>query len=171
MLSLIVTHTVSPMKNTRYLSFTFAVFAVAFALLTVPARAGFHDNRETAIAESGKAQSVPGAEKFTIEMPTDKAFSAVVTALQKADYEIADANKDGGLISTAIVVTGGWRQTGTRAVLTIIRDSDSTSIVKVVVTEQKRYKALQTEPWGEPKANAEKTTALATALRTALGVK
>ena len=159
------------MKITRYLSVTLAAVVAAFSLLTAPVRASSHDEREAAIAESGKARSVPGAEKFTLEMPSDKVFAAIVTALQKADYEIADANKDGGFISTALVVTGGWRQTGTRVVVTVIRDSDTASIVKVVVTEQKRYKAIQTEPWSEPTAHAAKTKELAALLRTTLGVK
>jgi len=60
-----------------------------------------------------------------------------------------------------MTVSGGWRQTGTRTQITLIKENDTTTQVRVVVTEQKRFKMLQTEAWGDAKVNQEKSANLA----------
>jgi hypothetical protein len=104
-------------------------------------------------------------------MPYNEAFDAIVGALKRADNEVTLADRDAGLIATEIVIAGGWKQAGTRTVVSLIKDSDNQTIVKIVVTIQKRYKALQTEPWSDPKADTAKTGPAAAALKAALGVK
>ena len=66
------------------------------------------------------------------------------------------------------MVTGGYSQTGTRVYVTLIKDTEKTTTVKVAVAEQKRKKLLQTEPWGDPKVNSEKSSKLADDIKAAL---
>ena len=42
-----------------------------------------------------------------------------------------------------------------------LASKNTTTQVRVVVTEQKRYKLVQTEPWGDAKVNQEKSASLA----------
>ena len=93
----------------------------------------------------------------------------MVTVLKKADANIALADKDTGVIATEIVITGGWKQTGTRTVVSLIRDTPTQTIVKVCVTTQKRYKAIQTEPWSDPVLDKAQTGPAAAAIKTAVG--
>ncbi len=160
---------INTMKHIKLLVLA-AIAALAIEPTTVWGGA-LSDRREAVISESSQPRVVGGTERFAVALPYEKTFEAVVTALKTSDNEVSDANKDAGLIATAIAVTGGWRQTGTRTVVSVIRDTDGSSIVKVVVTEQKRFKALQTEPWSDPKANPVKTSTAAAALKQALGGK
>jgi hypothetical protein len=61
------------------------------------------------------------------------------------------------------------RQTETRVIVICIKDSDSQTAVRAVVTEQKRTKLLQTEPWGDAKANEAEPAKIADQIKTALG--
>lgn len=128
---------------------------------------------EAAVAESAKPQAVAGGEKFTVPLSYEKAFEALTTALQKADYNLAEGNKDLGMIATVLTVQGKLKQTGTRVIVSLIRDSEASTIVKVVVTQQTRVKTPVTYagPWGLAVANEAKSTEVAATLKTALGVK
>jgi hypothetical protein len=81
------------------------------------------------------------------------------------------ADRETGMVATEIAVAGGWKQTGTRTIVTFIKESDTETTVKVAVTVQKRYKALQVEPWSDPQLDANLTAAAVTKIKTALGVK
>ena len=128
-----------------------------------------HEAREQAIADSGKPVAVSGGVKFKVPLAYDEVFVAVVTVLKKADANIALADKDTGVIATEIVITGGWKQTGTRTVVSLIRDTPTQTIVKVCVTTQKRYKAIQTEPWSDPVLDKAQTGPAAAAIKTVVG--
>jgi len=52
--------------------------------------------------------------------------------------------------------------------LTFIKESDTATSIRVAVTQQKRKKALQAEPWGEPKVNADESSKIADELKPAL---
>lgn len=157
------------MKATSSLPLLAAVLVAA--LFTSPAFAGFHSDRMQAIADSSKPVAVPGGVAFDVPQGYDATFRSVVTALKKENKEIAEAKKDAGTIATEIVVSGHWRQTGVRTVVSLIDGGAHQTTVKVSVTMQKRYKALQTEPWSEPKLDKKATEAEGAALKTALGGK
>jgi hypothetical protein len=150
---------------------TFASFlSMGLVALVLISPSVFASNAQ-AVADSAKPIAVKGGEKFMVPLSYGAAFDAVVNALKKADNEVVLADRDAGLIATEIEITGGWHQTGTRQVVSLIKDKDTQTIVKVVVTVQKRYKALQVEPWSDPKADTTKTGPATAALKTALGVK
>ena len=67
-----------------------------------------------------------------------------------------------------MAIKGGYSQTGTRVYVVLIKETDTTTTVKVAVSEQKRKKLLQTEPWGDPKLNEKESDKIATDLKTAL---
>jgi hypothetical protein len=148
------------------------VFTGVLALtVIVPAQASRAERKAEALAESAKPILIKGGEKFELPLAYDAAFEKVVTELKKADEAVVVADRDAGLVATDIEVAGGWRQTGTRTVISLTKTSDAVTTVRVTVTEQKRFKALQTEPWSEPKLNADKTARAAATLKQNLEVK
>lgn len=126
-----------------------------------------HERHSEALAQSAQPAIAAGASSFQTSISYDKAFDNILAFLQKRDWMIENASKDTGQIVTAFQITGGWRQTGTRVVLALIKDNGVTTI-KVSVTEQHRYKALQTEPWDDAKINPSKTSELTQELKASL---
>ncbi len=147
------------------------VIASLVAISVTPRINASSERKAQEIAASGKPVAVKGGLKFDLATDYDAAFDAVVKALKLADSDVVVADREAGLIATEIEITGGWKQTGTRTVVSLIKDNPSHTIVKVAVTEQKRYKALQTEPWSDPKLDAEKTAVAGAALKKAMEVK
>jgi hypothetical protein len=148
------------------------LLAASFALAFSSAHAGpFADRKAQAITDSGKPVAVKGGVLFAVPSAYDATFDAVVRALKKDDESIALADRETGVIATEIEITGGWKQTGTRTVVSLIKESATETTVKVVVTVQKRYKALQTEPWSDPELEKTKTPDAAVKLKAALAAK
>lgn len=144
--------------------------AVCAGLMVPGANAGSRrERRQAAIEESAKPRTVAGAETFQVTVPYDQAYETVLNFLKRRDHAIESASKETGQIFTSLVITGGYRQTGTRVQAVLIKDSDAASTIKVAVTTQKRFKALQTEPWSDPKIDPEQSRALAEELKAALG--
>ncbi len=131
-------------------------------------RAGFHDKKEARIEESAKPKSVSGGVKFEVQKPYDVVYEVILNFLKRADYNIESASKEIGQIITAMTVTGGYSQTGSRVYATLIKDGDAATTVKISVAEQKRKKLLTTEPWGEPKVNDAESQKIADQVRSAL---
>ena len=129
---------------------------------------GRHERHMAQVEESAKPTSVAGGVSFQDAASYNKTFDDVVTFLKKQGYTIDSASKDAGTIFTSISIKGHWRQTGTRVNVSLIRESENVTSVRVAVTEQKRYKALQTEPWGSPKVNKTKSSALSDKMKSAL---
>lgn len=155
------------MKKHRFLLLALGVFALALNV-----RAGdFADRKAQAVADSGKPVAVRGATSITVAAYFASTFDLVVKTFAKADDPVVVADREAGLIATEIAITGGWHQTGTRTVVTFIKDSPTVTIVKVAVTTQKRYKALQVEPWDDPVLDKALTKAAADNLRAVLGGK
>ena len=95
-------------------------------------------------------------------------YQAVLNQFEKGRRGNRSASKDAG-IKTAVQVTGKYRQTGSYLEVTFISDGESETTVRVGAYEEKRYKALNTEPWSTPKVVAEKSEAEAAKLKQELG--
>jgi hypothetical protein len=108
------------------------------------------------------------AASITHAASLDAVYQAVLNQLKKDGAEIESASKDSG-IKTAVQVTGKYRQTGSYLEVTFISDGDSETTVRVAAYEEKRYKALNTEPWSTPKVVTEKSEAEAAKLKQELG--
>jgi|GEM_PF-6108640 len=98
----------------------------------------------------------------------DAVYQTVLNQLKKDGAEIESASKDAG-IKTTVQVTGKYRQTGSYLEVTFISDSDSETTVRVAAYEEKRYKALNAEPWSTPKVVADKSEAETAKLKQELG--
>ena len=120
-----------------------------------------HDRREAAIAESGTVHAVSGGTTIQIPGPYDKVFDGLVTYLKKTGYAIDSASRDSGEMATSLEITGGWRETGRRTVISVIKDTADSTSLRVAITEQKRYKGLATEPWSDPKVDDKASKAAA----------
>jgi hypothetical protein len=131
----------------------------------VPTLAQSHEKKEANLDQSGKPQAVSGGVKTQVSKPLADIYEKALNYLKKADYMIDSADKEAGQIVTSIVVTGGYHQTGTRIYVILIKDSELETTVRVAVTEQKRYKALQTEPWGDPKVNDKESQRISNELK------
>jgi hypothetical protein len=98
-------------------------------------------------------------------VPYDKAYDDALNYLKRQSYTIDSADKETGQIITAMDITGKHSQTGTRVQITCIKDNDAQTSIRVAVTEQKRKKLLQTEPWSDPKVNDEASSKTANDLK------
>jgi hypothetical protein len=141
------------------------VLAAAIFVAAAPASASRSERKAQALTDSAKPIMVRGGEKLNVPLGYDATFEAVVQALKKADFPVALADRDAGLIATEIEITGSWRQTGSRTVVSLMKETDRMTIVTVAVTQQSRFKALQVEPWSEPKLNAPKTAEAAATIK------
>lgn len=146
------------------------LISIGLLALAGTALAGLHD-RKLQQAEAAKTIIVKGATPITVSADYPSTFDSVIKAYQKADDPVVIADRDAGLVATEITITGGWRQTGTRTVVTFIKESDQETTVKVAVTTQKRYKAIQVEPWSDPVLDQALTKDAVAKLKVALGAK
>src|SRR5271166_3952564 len=91
-------------------------------------------------ADSASPKNVAGGVTFQNPTPMDKTFEVVVNELKREGHSIDRADKDAGQIITAMEITGGYSQTGTRIIVTLIKDNDNQTSIRVVVGKQKRKK-------------------------------
>lgn len=122
-------------------------------------------------AESEKLSQVSGAEFFTILKKYDIVYDDALTYLKKQGQTIDSASRETGQIVTALTIKGGWKQSGTRTILTIIKEKNDTCSVRATITEQKRYKGIQVEAWDEPVLEPKATAVLREELIKALDPK
>ncbi len=123
--------------------------------------------------QSGKvvAASQPdtaGAATFTDSSGVDKVFVVVLEYLKKQGYTIDSADKNIGQITTAMDIKGGFTQTGTTVQVTLIKDSDTQTTVRVAVKTQRRVKGASEHPWRDIKINPKESSRIAEELKTAL---
>jgi hypothetical protein len=102
------------------------------------------------------AQELPKiAAALPLISPRDYAetFQVALGALERAGATIVVADPVLGVIATEITVTGQLQQTGTRTILTFGPAFEHHPVLRVAVTEQKRFSAGRPEPWGDPRLN------------------
>ena len=134
------------------------------------------ERREARVTESGKPQKLTGGVTFQAAMSPGDSFDAAVKYLQLQSLTLDESSRKdlGQIISDMeIVDVGGFRNNnrGYRTYITLIRENDNLTTVRVIVSEQKRTKHLQAEPWGTATVNTEKTNKAADELKKALNVK
>jgi hypothetical protein len=141
---------------------------VGVSIIAVPVYAQRQERKKAQIEESGKPRSVSGGVKFQVPKPYEEVYDKSLNYLKRADYAIESAGKDTGQIVTEMTIKGGYSQTGTRIYVVLIKDSDATTTVRVAVSEQKRKKLLQIEPWDDPKVSDKESEKIAADLKAAL---
>ncbi len=141
-----------------------AVLMMTIMFVTV-AQGQRHERDAVKVSESGQVQSVSGGTTFQLTGSYDTVFDALVNYLKRSGLTLDSASRDAGQIATAMEITGGWKQTGKRTVISILKDSANQTSVRVAITVQKRYKGLQTEPWGDTKVDDKASAAYAAKLQ------
>ena len=142
--------------------------ALAAASLSVePVHAQFQQRKQGEVEQSAQATSTAVGVAFQASLSYERCFDVVNNFLKRTGHEIETANKDGGSIVTAMEITGKYTQTGTRILVTLIKDSDTQTSVPVTVTARKRKKLLATEPWSNPKVDDSQTSKIAAYLEEA----
>ena len=129
---------------------------------------GRRERRNARLAESAQPKKVSGGVTFEHAGAYDKTYDAVLNFLKRQGHTIDSADRDIGQIITAMDIKGGYSQTGTRIQITLIKDSETKTTVRAAVTQQKRKKALQAEPWSEPKVDEQASSKLAEEVKAAL---
>jgi hypothetical protein len=129
---------------------------------------GRQARHENVVEQSAKQSSVSGGATFTVAKAYDRTYDAVLNYLKQKDQTIDSASRDTGQIITALSISGGYSQTGRRVQTTLIRNSSTSTTVKVAIVLQHRKKLLQTEPWSDPKVDAKQSDLAAKELKAAL---
>lgn len=106
-------------------------------------------------------------ELLTHKGDADSTYTVVLNETKREGLQIESASKDAG-IKTGLIITGRYKQTGTHYEFTFISGPTETT-VRVVAYEQRRYKALSTEPWSTPKVNDSLSRSKAEAMKAGLG--
>jgi hypothetical protein len=127
-----------------------------------------HERDAQKVAESGQVQSVSGGTTFEVAGAYDNVFDAIVNNLKRNGLTLDSASRDAGQIATAMEITGGWKQTGKRTIISIMKDSADKTSVRVAISVQTRYKGLQTEPWGDAKVDSKASAASAAKIQSDL---
>src|SRR5690242_20213929 len=120
-----------------------------FIGLSLIVTGGFAQSRKqrrvAQVAESAKAGNVPGGVALDTALPYQMAYNAVRNHHKRRAYSIKSADRDVGQIVTAMTITGGYTQTGTRVQVTLLKENETKTSLRVTVTQQKRKRLLQTE--------------------------
>jgi hypothetical protein len=109
-----------------------------------------------------------GSATFADSLGVDRVFVAVLEYLKKHGYTIDSADKNVGQIITAMDIKGGFTQTGTTVQVTLIRDSDTQTTVRVAVKTQRRVKGAREHPWRDIKIDPKESSRIAEELKAAL---
>jgi|ERR1700730_728684 len=119
--------------------------------------------------QSGKvvdaSQPDTGSATFTASLEVDKVFVTVLEYLKKQGYTIDSADKNIGQITTAMDIKGGFTQTGTTVQVTLIRDTDTQTTVRVAVKTQRRVKGSKEHPWRDIKIDPKESSRIAESLK------
>jgi hypothetical protein len=121
---------------------------------------------QNALGDSSLPKAVQGGVTFQVPLPYAKVFDTVVSALKRQHRGIDVADPQAGRISSQLAVTGGWRQTGTRIQVFLIKESEMATTINIQVTSSlRRFQAPQTEPWGPPSLDRVQTAKESALLR------
>ena len=127
-----------------------------------------HERKAKELAESAQPKGLAGGVTFQTPLSMDRCFETVLNDLKRKGHDIEIADRDAGRIVTAMEIAGSHSQTGTRILVTLIKDSDTQTSVRVAVSSQKRKKLLTTEPWSDPRVDEEASGSVARQLEEAL---
>ena len=109
-----------------------------------------------------------GSVTFSDPSGVDKVFGVVLEYLKKHGYTIESADKNVGQIITVMDIKGGFTQTGTTVQVTLIKDSDTQTSVRVAVKTQRRVKGTSEHPWRDIKIDPKESSRIAEELKIAL---
>lgn len=108
----------------------------------------------------------PGGS-FTVQNDMATTYRHVLNEVKREGFTVESASPDAG-IKTSVVVTGHYHQTGSYLQVQFVSDAPGSTTVNVSVIEEKRFKALQTEPWGTPHENLKRSEDAAAAIQKGL---
>src|SRR6185369_7589651 len=92
------------------------------------------ERRAARLADSAQPKNIQGGVTFQQTTAYVKAYESILNHLKRKGYTIDSADERTGQLITALDITGKYNQTGTRLRITLIKDSDSQTTVRVAVT-------------------------------------
>ena len=139
-------------------------FVVLGVFSSITFAQGLHAKIEARKKEAEKPKPLAGGIKFQVPKSFDETYEKVVNWVNHEDYTIdpEQTRKEIGQIFTAVAQTkGGYTQSGNRLRITVIKDNETTTTIKVIVEDLKRKKLFAAEPWSDPKVNDKETQKVA----------
>jgi hypothetical protein len=106
-------------------------------------------------------------ESLKVTIAYERVYDASLNVLKRLDQTIESASKETGQIVTAMVWGGGnflGIQTGKQVKITVFKDSDTESTIRVVATTTKRHKTV----YDPAQYDAKETARIAAEIRSAL---
>jgi hypothetical protein len=140
------------------------ILAIAICGLMVSSRAGEQSGK----AADSSQPDTAGSATFTDPSGPERVFAVALEYLKKQGYTIDSADKTVGQINTAMDIKGGFTQTGTTVQVTLIKDSDTQTTVRVTVKTQRRVKGSKEHPWRDIKIDPKESSRIAEELKAAL---
>jgi hypothetical protein len=160
---------------------TVGVFALASALVgTVSLRAqGLHDKIAARKAEAERPKGVKDAVEIKVSKSYQETYDDVLNWIKRSDdfaADFANSNKDNGIVTSTIetIDTGalGWKKTGRRLTVELIKESDTETTLKVAVVNLQRIGA---DSWSNKpqdiKLNVAQTQAVVERMKASLLTK
>jgi hypothetical protein len=97
------------------------------------------DSRKQAgLMDPPKVSDVSGSVSFQTTVPYDRAYEVALDAVKRAGYTIESASKETGQIKTELAVEHGGVDIGRAVVVTVIKEADTTTTIRVEAYKQGR---------------------------------
>ncbi|MDT7540587.1 MAG: hypothetical protein QOE33_491 [Acidobacteriota bacterium] len=119
----------------------------------------------TPLKASPKADDGPGAVSFQTTASYDWAYEAALDTVKRAGYTIESASKETGQIKTAMAIEHGAVDIGRFVVVTVIKEMNATSTIRVEAYKQGRRIGGQ---WQQRVGTKDKAQKLADSIQVAL---
>lgn len=110
--------------------------------------------RPEATALSGQVEAVTGGATISVTGTYNEVFNGIVNYLKRSGTPVDDADKDTGLIVTAMEFSGG-KANGRRMNFSVLNDQSDHTMVRIAVSVQKHKGGGWGEPTVDDKASIE----------------
>jgi hypothetical protein len=117
------------------------------------------------LADPPKMKDVPGGVSFQTTAPYDRAYEAALNVMKRDGYAIESASRETGQIKTEMAIEHGAVDIGRYVVVTVIREADLATTIRVEAYKQGRR---INEQWQQRVGTKDKAQKLADSIQAAL---
>jgi hypothetical protein len=121
--------------------------------------------KQPALTNPPKMSDVPGGVSFQTNTPYDRAYEVALDAVKRAGYTIESASRESGQIKTELVIEHGAVDIGRAVVVTVMKETDASTTVRVTAYKQGRRVDGQ---WQQRVGTKDKAQKLAESIQSAL---
>jgi hypothetical protein len=121
--------------------------------------------KQTAPGAPPKEKDVMGSVSFQTAAPYNKAYEVALDAIKRAGYTIESASRESGQIKTELAVEHGGVDIGRAVVVTVMKDNDTLTTIRVTAYKQGRRIGGQ---WQQRVGTKDRAQKLADSIQSAL---